>query len=450
MRFTLTEPSNLETDGFTSENDIFGYSEFGERLADVVSNISTPMVITLDAPWGSGKSVFIKQWAGLIKKRGGSIVYFDAFENDFHDDAFLVLASKIHSLARETLDKEDDHFAERFFDAAKEAGKVLTPIGLDIGMRAATAGLLGLKDSEALKNAFKVLTNETEKAISEKLQKVGEKQELLESFRKALKKMAQAVAEKKEEAGQPPPLVFIVDELDRCRPPFALDIIEHVKHLFFVPNVCFVFVTNLPHLEKTIQGAYGVEFDAHTYLEKFYHFKVMLPEPNYEHQNQREKYLIHLWQGLKPDFGKYPHARFVYDEILGLANAHMLSLRQMERALTNLVLATAAAKGNLLFDPAVIAGLCIMRQTHPDLYKHARRNNLDWKDAEKFLKAANDKEREWVVGCWQYFVDPNAPQEIIERHSQGRHNYFLRSGRLSSLGVFTDYIDNLVADYSNK
>ena len=75
------------------------------------------------------------------------------------------------------------------------------------------------------------------------------------------------------------PLVFIIDELDRCRPPFALNVLERVKHLFSVENVCFVLVAHLPQLEAVVKGSYGLGVDARTYLEKFFQLQVTLPEP---------------------------------------------------------------------------------------------------------------------------------------------------------------------------
>ena len=64
MRLTPPEPEIPEIGGFTEENDLFGYREFADRLANLVQNIDQPLVIVLDGPWGSGKSVFVKQWAG--------------------------------------------------------------------------------------------------------------------------------------------------------------------------------------------------------------------------------------------------------------------------------------------------------------------------------------------------------------------------------------------------
>ena len=82
-------------EGFTKEKDIFGRREFGERLARIVCELKTPSVFLLDAPWGSGKTTFIKMWRGELAKQGVRSIYFDAFANDYQQDAFLAIASQI-------------------------------------------------------------------------------------------------------------------------------------------------------------------------------------------------------------------------------------------------------------------------------------------------------------------------------------------------------------------
>jgi len=72
----LLEISDLE--GFTPDNDLFGLEPFGERLANLVCGLDRPLVIALDEPWGSGKTVFAKQWAGLLRQREVPVIYFDA------------------------------------------------------------------------------------------------------------------------------------------------------------------------------------------------------------------------------------------------------------------------------------------------------------------------------------------------------------------------------------
>ena len=71
------------------------------------------------------------------------------------------------------------------------------------------------------------------------------------------------------------PLVFIVDELDRCKPEFAIRLIERIKHFFDIPKVVFILAVNKNQLEESINNFYGFSSTAN-YLEKFIDFSVML------------------------------------------------------------------------------------------------------------------------------------------------------------------------------
>ena len=72
--------------------------------------------------------------------------------------------------------------------------------------------------------------------------------------------------------------MFIIDELDRCRPTFAIELLERVKHIFDVPNIVFVFGINRAELVKSLESIYG-EIDAGTYLRRFFDMEFVLPEP---------------------------------------------------------------------------------------------------------------------------------------------------------------------------
>src|SRR5262245_60944601 len=90
-----------DTEGFTREKDIFKRSTIGRGLTNVLTNVSDPTVIAVDGQWGSGKTTFLKMWAGELRKAGIPVVYFDAFENDYAEDAFTAIASQLVSLAQE-------------------------------------------------------------------------------------------------------------------------------------------------------------------------------------------------------------------------------------------------------------------------------------------------------------------------------------------------------------
>lgn len=108
MKLTMPEIIINEEDGFSSEKDIFNRKEFGERLANIIQKSDENIVIALDAKWGEGKSTFIRMWKGYLTHHRDiklKSIYFDAFENDYQKDPFLVLASEIYDLIKD--DSED-------------------------------------------------------------------------------------------------------------------------------------------------------------------------------------------------------------------------------------------------------------------------------------------------------------------------------------------------------
>jgi len=89
------KPLDIDPLDSFSKSDIFGAAETGKRLANIVSDLDGHSVIVLDGPWGTGKSVFVQQWAGLLRTRGYPVVYFDAFAHDHLDDAFFPLFAQL-------------------------------------------------------------------------------------------------------------------------------------------------------------------------------------------------------------------------------------------------------------------------------------------------------------------------------------------------------------------
>ena len=67
-------------------------------------------------------------------------------------------------------------------------------------------------------------------------------------------------------------LVFVIDELDRCRPSFAVELLEVIKHYFMHDDVTFIITTNINQLSHTIKKYYGSSFDEYAYLNKFFDF----------------------------------------------------------------------------------------------------------------------------------------------------------------------------------
>lgn len=413
------EPQIGDEDGFTPENDIFGLREFGSSLTNLVTNVDQPLVLTLDGPWGSGKSIFAKQWAGELRKRGLPVILFDAFANDHQEDAFIALSAEI--VAQVKGQEDTKPLLDEFVARAKKAGTILTPVVANAVLRTLTAGLASGEDLKVVIEAARAISEDAsaplESAIAERLQRAEEDRKSLDAFRDALKDLASGLSQKtaKEGEGNPQgPLVFIIDELDRCRPPFALSILERIKHLFSVKGICFVLVTNLTQLETAVRGAYGSDTEARGYLEKFFHIRVRLPNyPRLRDQTgSGQRYLGYLWNHMLPRSAHPGVDQETFRIVDALAQKFELQLRSLERVVGTIALASAASTPHRPIISPIVAPLAVMRLLSRDLYDNAKDGVLTWPRAEEFLKPhtwANQEAAASVSNWWRVATGAQVP-----------------------------------------
>lgn len=246
----------------------------------LLSNQNSMNSIALDGRWGSGKTFFVKQCALLINaknslsnidkdiaesilkatKQSNSFegltdnkllaVYFDAWENDSEEDPVLSL---IYRIVKQ-LDLKTSGFD------LQNLAHVLGTIADAITDRPISNIISSLKECDFLD--------------------VIRKHEDLET---TIKKFFEEVLFEKAEQ-----LIIFVDELDRCRPSYAVKLLERIEHYFINEGITFVFSVNLEQLQHTIKNFYGNDFDACRYLDRFFDLRVSLP------QVDMEKYYLSL------------------------------------------------------------------------------------------------------------------------------------------------------------
>src|SRR6202040_617942 len=129
---------------------------------------------------------------------------------------------------------------------------------------------------------IQTILEEGEKSLDDlhdQLKETEDHRVVFDEFRSTLTNLASQLIDRTQrvEKRRPASLVFVIDELDRCRPPYALSLLEKIKHFFSVDNVIFLLPTNLQQLETSVKAEYGA-IDAHTYLEKFYHLRIAFPD----------------------------------------------------------------------------------------------------------------------------------------------------------------------------
>lgn len=267
---------------FTS--DKLGRQKFADLLIDYAISLasahSSPAgrVIAVDAPWGSGKSWIAKQLPEHTKQnpRVGDCIYIDAFQFDYHQDPFAVVTSAI-------LDTSKNHGvkASSLKQAAIQVLKVSLPT-IGKGLIRVGGKVVGTDINEIFDAAVDAGSEASEKAIEHMLETFNQTKATTETFKNKLSELASA----NPDSG---PLIIVIDELDRCRPSYALEMLERVKHLFDVPNVVFIFFIHSPALLSAINKTYGEEILASEYLKKFISVTISLPvaeKSNYQYRDR--------------------------------------------------------------------------------------------------------------------------------------------------------------------
>ena len=276
LNWQRTNLENIET---AWEDDLWDRKRLGIQLTNYVDRLQCGAVLALDARWGEGKTWFVRHWQKHLEDENHNVIYLDAFANDYLDDPFLTIAAEI-SQAFKSSDNIDDADVNSFNE---KTASVLISLAAILPVIAAKAGLhwIGLGGAgEALQEVYKdgkdvydSVSDEITGKLKEHIEKKIENHHLEKETIQDLKKELNQLADKLEK-----PLVFIIDELDRCRPDFAIRLIERIKHFFDIPKIVFVLVMNKPQLLQSVKSFYGYDSEMNgDYLEKFVDFTVHLP-----------------------------------------------------------------------------------------------------------------------------------------------------------------------------
>lgn len=257
----------LQSNSRTFKGD-FGRDEFQrEKIALNVIKLLTsdinlsPMII--DGDWGTGKTEFCFKLINKLRDENKSyrILYIDAFQADHADNPLMTLLSSVMELLPEGTEK----------NSLVENALPIVRFGLATAGKAVIAHTLKQNTEELAAGMDKVLQTAAEKALDASLKT------LLKDHEKA-KENLRSLQNSLENIARSSSIVIFIDELDRCRPDFAIHFLEVIKHTFNVEGLKFVLVTNTKQLKASINHRYGQQVNAQRYLDKFLKFSFPLPD----------------------------------------------------------------------------------------------------------------------------------------------------------------------------
>jgi Cdc6-like AAA superfamily ATPase len=186
-------------------DDVLNREAVAQKLTKILNTVTQPFVVSLDSPFGTGKSFFIKRWAQQLKNDDANVVYFNAWETDYAQDPFMAFLATL-----------DDNFfkgspIKKDAENAKKAGKALLKSMAFNILETATVGIVKAGDWEEAEAAAETLQLKRYEEYKSTQNSINKFKETLFNYGEKLR----------EADKQKRPIIIFVDELDRCRPTYG-------------------------------------------------------------------------------------------------------------------------------------------------------------------------------------------------------------------------------------
>lgn len=341
--------------------------QYAKVLTEIIRNYAEGFVLAINNQWGTGKTTFVKMWKQQLINEGFQAIYFNAWENDFNNNPLVAIMSELKPLTKGKIDNE------RIFKSVVEKGAVLTK-----NIAPALVKSLIKKyvvDTDVIDAAIENATKAATEILEEEIKEYTDKKKTIKEFRSELQKFIETTESQK-------PLVFIVDELDRCRPTYSVEVLEQLKHFFSVPGIVFVLSIDKNHLASSIKGFYGSDkINTDEYLRRFIDLEYSIRKPSnkvfcdylfgyYEFSDFFSSHERKQYSELQNDAG------YLLEVAELLFNKTNATLRQQEKifGLTRLIL--NSFKSNQHTFSHLLFVLVFVRTMHSELYEKIERNAL--------------------------------------------------------------------------
>lgn len=341
-----------ENDPF--KNDLLDRKKEISNLTSIVLNFNDPLVLALNAPWGAGKTTFVKLWQAHLKLEGKHSICFNAWETDFADDPLIVLVSEFDKWLKST---NNDPIITKWSKGIKHAFPGVVKRTAVVGTKLATLGAFDISAEYE-----SILADFAEKIAGDLLENFNKQKKSLENFKGLVAEALDALPDGQKN------LVIFIDELDRCRPTYAIELLERIKHLFKIERLVFVLSTDKTELAHSIRAVYGNDFNGTKYLDRFIELDYSLKKAD------PEKYVQTLLESLKIEtiFNSrhYKHEfAYLINCILILAKALELKPREINALLVRVRLTILSIPKDEQHEVPLLVALLVLRGNNKELYE---------------------------------------------------------------------------------
>jgi len=339
-------------------NDKLGYKKYASILQTLVDSYAeSGCVLAINGKWGTGKTTFMKMWQAYLCNSSYTTIYFNAWETDYFSDPLTAILGELQEISKEN---------ETLHKAISAAGKLAVGLGKGL-IKSVALNKLGI-DPDIVETSIDAGAD----VLKDSLDEYEKQKSSITEFRSHLSEYVASNSEK--------PVVFIIDELDRCNPHYAVKTLETIKHLFEVPNIIFVLAIDKSQLEFSIKGFYGSDgIDAENYLRRFIDIQFDIPEPNSDgfidllHQHYQYS---EFFEEARKDLNGSTKERDFLEMARLMFNLTHLDLRTWDKIFSHTRLAASQLGSNEQVVLPIAFILCFLRTAYYSYYVKIRNVEL--------------------------------------------------------------------------
>lgn len=374
--------------------------KYADNLIRIIENYPSGFVMALNNRWGDGKTFFVNRWRQKLKNEGFQVVYYNAWEDDYSENALVSIISEI------TEDIKDPD--KKLLDKVLEKGTGIFVKSLPVLLKIAAKKLAG---NEGYEDLATLIGEEMGKPFQSLIDDYKKQKETVKGFKIALQEFA-------ESAGNDKPIVFFIDELDRCKPSYAVEVLEIIKHLFSVQNIIFVLSIDKEQLANSVKGFYGSDrIDGNEYLKRFIDLEFSLPKPklkkfietSFEALHINEHYITFINQ-----YGQRVNEKSqLLDFTITFAQNKNLKLRATKQLLSKLRTVLYSFNKNDYSMPNILLILIYLQTTEIEVFEKIKMKEISIEELLKINK--------------ELLFSGNSPKKSKTPNAFNRHEFILYS-----------------------
>lgn len=343
--------------------DLLRRKDFGNELGRLTEYGSGTGVVLIDGGWGSGKTTFLRMWIQDARNQGKVVAMVNAWEGDYLESPLQYISDQLaKELQRYVPSGRLSRLTNRIRKYLAKTGSLIVKM-VKVGTTAAASsdGGTSLGVTLALEKLIQSLRQVKPDSVTDVSR--------LENLRRQLQQTAKKLWNNRKQ-GRSTRMIIVIDELDRCRPDYAVRFMETIKHVFEVEHITFIVAANISELAHAINGLYGQEFDGKHYLERFFDISLSLPEGTREDFVKKvvkdANLQSHFGQDIPSDRLKDP---LTAEEIVTYMLLHStLSPREVHKTLKHINIILLFHRDQLANSVLVAITLATLRSVAKDAY----------------------------------------------------------------------------------